>query len=175
MNKNNLDDIILQSDSVEELKDLKSFLFRENIRIMSEKKELQSMKEKFLKEKVEFQEEMKTLNRKMVQERKRLREDTLFFDKKMDILKSGFASLDAERRKFEREKLAFNSSDTERMMSVSNNTMFFAGISTSAGLKKRYRELMKLYHPDNDEGSIEASQIIRREYERLKRVHKGKK
>lgn len=44
---------------------------------------------------------------------------------------------------------------------------WFAGVKTVEELRKRYRELLKKYHPDNEGGSIEATQEINAEYDRL--------
>ena len=44
---------------------------------------------------------------------------------------------------------------------------WFAEVKTVEGLRKRYRELLKKYHPDNENGSIEATQEINAEYDRL--------
>lgn len=77
--------------------------FRENIRLEASSKKLKDMEEQFLKEKVQFQEEMKVLNRKMAGERQRLKEDNLFFEKKMEILQNGFKQLDLDRRRLDKE------------------------------------------------------------------------
>ena len=94
---------ILARGSDEELQALKSWLFRENIRLETASKELKSMQEQFLKEKVQFQEEMKVLNRKAAGERQRLKEDNQFFEKKMEILQNGFKQLDLDRRRLDKE------------------------------------------------------------------------
>ena len=44
---------------------------------------------------------------------------------------------------------------------------WFAEVKTVEELRKRYRELLKKYHPDNENGSIEATQEINAEYDRL--------
>ena len=44
---------------------------------------------------------------------------------------------------------------------------WFAGVKTVEELRKRYRELLKKYHPDNEGGSVEATQEINAEYDRL--------
>lgn len=38
------------------------------------------------------------------------------------------------------------------------NNKYFAGIKTVEELRKRYRELLKQYHPDNGGGSVEVTQ-----------------
>ena len=44
---------------------------------------------------------------------------------------------------------------------------WFAEVKTVEGLRKRYRALLKKYDPDNENGSIEATQEIDAEYDRL--------
>ena len=44
---------------------------------------------------------------------------------------------------------------------------WFKGVSTIDELRKRYRELLKKYHPDNEEGNVEITQEINTEYDRL--------
>lgn len=45
--------------------------------------------------------------------------------------------------------------------------VYFRGINSSEGLKKRYKELMKMYHPDNQYGDNDVCLIVQREYEYL--------
>lgn len=44
---------------------------------------------------------------------------------------------------------------------------WFKDVSTVEQLRKRYRELLKMYHPDNENGSVEITQEINSEYDRL--------
>ena len=52
-------------------------------------------------------------------------------------------------------------------LSVRSGT-FFLGVSSLSGLKKRYRDLMKVYHPDNENGDENTVLYINNEYEKLK-------
>ncbi len=45
--------------------------------------------------------------------------------------------------------------------------VFFKGIEKEEDLRKRYRELLKIYHPDNQSGDQELTQSIQKEYEYL--------
>lgn len=159
-----------------ELRALKLWLFSENIRVQTEQKKLLEMKNHLLKERVQFQEEMKILNQKVTAARQRLRQDEQFFEKKMDILKSGFSQLETDRKAFEKEKEAFRrrEADTAKKSSihfrVEEECVFFAGVKNQLALKKRYKDLLKIYHPDNLAGDKEMMQQISREYEHLKRT-----
>ena len=44
---------------------------------------------------------------------------------------------------------------------------YFAEVKTIEELRQRYRELLKKYHPDNEGGSVEITQEINTEYDRL--------
>lgn len=42
---------------------------------------------------------------------------------------------------------------------------WFIDVTTIEELRKRYRELLKMYHPDNEKGSVEITQEINAEYD----------
>lgn len=46
-------------------------------------------------------------------------------------------------------------------------TKYFAEMKTVEELRKRYRELLRKYHPDNENGSTEITQRITQEYDAL--------
>lgn len=73
---------IIRTESTEELKEAKLWLFQENIRLQQERTELEQAKDKFLEERVTLRDELDALNRRTVMERKRLKEESLFFEKK---------------------------------------------------------------------------------------------
>lgn len=50
---------------------------------------------------------------------------------------------------------------------TSGASAWFAGIQTADELKKRYRDLLKIYHPDNQAGDTGAAQQIQEEYDKL--------
>ena len=87
---------MIKAETVEELRDMKLWLFKENMRIEKEKEELEEMKDKFSKERIVFHEEMNTLSSRSICERKRINDDNLFFEKKMIILQDGFRRLEEE-------------------------------------------------------------------------------
>ncbi len=160
----------LDEAAEKELQALKIWLFSENIRVQAEQKKLLEMENRLLKERMQFQEEMKILNQKVTASRQRLKQDEQFFEKKMEILKDGFSSLDADRKAFEREKEAFRRSMRDADVQTEEKGVFFAGVRNQLALKKRYKDLLKIYHPDNLAGDKEMMQRISREYESLKRM-----
>ena len=180
---------IVQNDNEDELKKLKIFLFQENLRLdaekqrlSSEREELKKLQDSFMKDRVSLRDELNELNRRTTQERQRLRQENLFFEKKMDILKDGFRALEEDRRKFEREKKEFEAGRRISMsdiqtpdLSVLSESDFdsiacvlFADITNPGLLKKRYKDLVKIFHPDNVCGDERLSRAINREYQRRK-------
>ncbi len=175
-------DDLIQSEEPEDLKALKAFLFRENMRIAAEKKaleekqaELQKLQDDFMRDRVALRDELNELNRRTLEERKRLREDNQFFDKKMAILQDGFRSLEEDRRNLEREKRQFESyrermREEDAAMFTGNYdeiaAILFDSVGNQIGLRKRYKDLVKIFHPDNLFGDEKLSAAINREFQR---------
>ena len=163
---------IIQTESADELKKVKLWLFQENIRLENERKELEQAQDKFLKERVQFRDEMDSLNRRTVMERKRLKEENLFFDKKMAILQAGFQQLEADRKSFESEKKRFFKEQEENFYIKEDNDIaeaLFRSVSNPLALRKRYRDLVKIFHPDNLFVDEELVQLINKEFMRRRR------
>lgn len=169
---------LLEHGSEEDLQELKSWLFQENIRLVTAAKELEQMQEKFSEEKEQFQDEMKLLNRKISNERKRLKEDEQFFAKKMEILQNGFQQLDMDRRRLNKEWARLSAekellSERDSYETALEVSVLFKGVKNPLALKKRYKDLIKIFHPDNLAGDKEIIQRINREYDMLKREYEG--
>ncbi len=109
-------------------------------------------------------------------ERKQLEESQKLFDQKLNILKESYIQLDMDRRKLEREKLQFAAEKEHMGRSYASArsqsravSLFFKGVTSPLALKKRYRDLIKIFHPDNLCGDKETLQMINQEYEILLR------
>lgn len=169
-------DEVASAEDADKLKEAKHWLFQENIRIGIERKELEENFDRFQKERAQFKKEMEDLNRRTILERKRLKEESLFFDKKMAILKNGFLQLDADRQEFEKQKRSLAEAQRRIELQDKNRTSYpqdmvqrlFAGINNPLLLRKRYKDLIKIFHPDNLCGDEELVQMINREFARRK-------
>lgn len=151
-------DEVEEAESADELKSAKLWLFQENIRLQNERKELDE------------------LNRRIALEKKRLKEENLFFEKKMAILQNGFRQLDEDRRALDRQKKAMEEERTSHLLEKRTGILpedaakiLFRGINNSLALRKRYKDLLKIFHPDNLFGDEELVQMINREYMKRKR------
>lgn len=168
-------DEVDRAQSEEELRNMKLWLFQENIRLQNERSELESMRDKFIQEKVRFRDEMDALNRRMVLEQKRLREENLFFDKKLAILQDGFRKLEEDRQRLEAERRRIEQSSRNQREraelpgqgeDIAN--VLFRSAGNPLALRKRYRDLLKIFHPDNFCGDAELMQYINREFQKRK-------
>lgn len=160
---------IINTDDEQELKDIKLWLFQENIRLQNEKADIET-------------------------KQKKLEEETLFFNKKLDILKDGFRKLEEDRTYFEIEKKRFeykkkldkeNNENKQKQQSENrrNNDfqynskiisseslagLLFRNINNPLVLRKRYKDLLKIFHPDNFGGDSELVQHLNKEYLKCK-------
>ena len=145
---------IEEAESYDQLLELKKWLFAENIRLLEERKNIEEMFNNLSWEKA-----------KLIQ-------DTEMFDKKMQILRNGFDELNADKKRFAEDKRreeAWLRQEREDLISFGDNvSVFFKGVTNSFLLKKRYRDLLKLFHPDNMGGDHQMVIKINQEYERLK-------
>lgn len=166
---------VYKAQSEDELRGMKLWLFQESIRLQNERSELQGMQDKLIQERVRFRDEMDSLNRRIVMEQKRLREENLFFDKKLAILQDGFRKLEEDRQRLEQEKRRLEQSRRSQREgaellgqgeTVAN--ILFRSTSNPLALRKRYRDLLKIFHPDNYGGDGELMQYINREFQRRK-------
>ena len=174
-------DEVSRTEDENRLREAKLWLFQENVRLENERRELEQSREKFLAERTRFKKELEELNKRTVMERKRLREENLFFDKKFAILQDGFRKLEEDRQAFERKRKLFAREQASRSSYRQNSEggggpvmeetvrMLFRGINNPLALRKRYRDLVKIFHPDNLCGDEELVQIINKEYIRRKR------
>lgn len=181
--------ILRDASSPQELEEYKVQLFKENVRIRTDRTELEEMQEQVsnrekklaeVREDIERQrnalnEEAKQIKKELQRERKRLEEDTLFFEKKQMVLDRAFRQLDDDRRRLEHDKLQFMRYKEEARTQIPKTRQFeyhqgtfFRGVTNQLELKKRYKDLIKIFHPDNVSGDKDTLQLINKEYEQIK-------
>lgn len=123
---------------------------------------------------IEAMEWMSRENSRLLSERSRLKQEENFFSQKMEILKGGFAQLEAERRELEKDRLMLEAEKKVYKAAVKQSRetdlaeVLFQGVKSPLALKKRYRDLIKIFHPDNIAGDHEMVLRINEIYEELK-------
>ena len=58
------------------------------------------------------------------------------------------------------------------LVNIVKGDMFFSGVGSEKSLKKRYKDLIKIYHPDNLDGDKDTIQEINSQYHKLCAVYK---
>lgn len=128
-------------------------------------------------QKREFEREKEAFARRMELEERRFEQQQKLFDMKVKILEEELVKLADEKRQFEQQKKFYskvNEYEQEQEnagfggdFNVVKGDMFFAGVGSRSSLRKRYRNLIKIYHPDNIDGDNNTIQEINREYDQL--------
>ncbi|MCR5221472.1 MAG: hypothetical protein K6D90_01220 [Lachnospiraceae bacterium] len=169
-------DRIKAVDDEEEIQEIKHWLFKENIRLRGIRLELQEMRTELEEEKRTQEEDRRIYFNHIAQERKQIHLDEEMVAEKLAIIKRGFAELDADRRELkEREqRLAAKEAILETKLKYSYTAenpevtdALFLGVTSYLTLKKRYKDLMKMYHPDSMGGSTDMVVAINRSYDKL--------
>ncbi len=136
-----------------------------------ERREIAEERRKLEREKQEFLRHMELEERRREQEKK-------LFDMKMKILEEELVKLASEKEYIEKQKAFYSKvNDYERTSKSQDSSrrvvkgdMFFSGVGSKVGLRKRYRDLIKIYHPDNVDGDNNTIQEINREYNNLSKM-----
>ncbi len=159
---------IIGSGTADELYDLRCWLFRESVRLETKEKSIDDKVERFETERRQFREEMRDLNRQMERDRRAFREESELFDKRLGILKNGFDQLAADKKRLEQERMMLEAErEVVERARLGSGEFLFRGVRDPWTLRKRYRDLIKIFHPDNAGGDHEIIQMINQEYEEL--------
>lgn len=124
----------------------------------------------------QLEQDQESFLRKVQWETERIEREKQLFDMKLRILEEELQKLAADKEDFERQKAFYDRvSQYEAQQSIQESNivrgeLFFIGVENKASLKKRYKDLIKIYHPDNTAGDNNTVQEINHEYERLRMV-----
>lgn len=163
----------IENAGIEELAEIKLWLFQENVRVENTRQELEEKIRNFEKEKEIIFQEIKEQGRRNENEKRRLQNEKILFEKKWKILENGFRELEEDRKKLKAEQEHVSREKARkssfRFGGSQGNLVFFKGVRDTASLRKRYKDLIKIFHPDNNAGDTETIQKINREYDSLRK------
>lgn len=141
-------------------------------RIREERQEILLERSQLKKDQLELESQLtayaarKKLDEKMMNSQKEL------FEKKFKILELELQKLAEEKARLEKEKNFYKAVNENLNREKENDPaevkMLFRGIDNERDLKKRYKELIKIFHPDNVNGDTSVIQEINRQYDELK-------
>uniref|UniRef100_UPI003FEEB1BA molecular chaperone DnaJ n=1 Tax=Agathobacter sp. TaxID=2021311 RepID=UPI003FEEB1BA len=126
--------------------------------------------------------ERQEFTRRVEIEDRRLEQQQKLFEMKFKILEEELVKLASEKehvqrqRDFYRKVNEYETHHAHRQKVATSNVvkgeMFFSGVGSKQSLKKRYKDLIKIYHPDNLDGDKDTIQEINSEYNKLCAVYK---
>ena len=154
----------------EELYEMKLWIFKESQRLEQEQKMVDSKIEAIEKEINNFRQKIQMERSSLEHDKQRLADDKVLFDQQIEILKDGFDKLNTDKKRLEKEwKKLEQEKGYIREDEYSRAELLFYGVNSLLALKKRYKDLMKIYHPDNLLGDHEMCDMINQEYNILLR------
>ncbi|MCI9446874.1 MAG: molecular chaperone DnaJ [Lachnospiraceae bacterium] len=123
-----------------------------------------------------FKQEQQAFYTRQNLEKKHLDEEKHLFQMKWKILEGELQKLAQEKADIEIEKKRYFRGKSSRQNKVAGELppeaqMFFSGVDDIHALKKRYKELIKIYHPDNMAGDTATLQMINTIYDSLKKQY----
>ena len=169
----------IERASEDELYKLRLWLFKESVRLENEQIALDMRFEELEQFQLDTERELGAERMKLEQDRsrfefdrKKLDEDRAFFDKRMEILRKGFDELNMDKKRLERDRIRFEQ-DRGRFLdsAYERDMIFFRGAEGPLAIRKRYKDLMKIYHPDNLHGDHELVDRINDEYNECMRPY----
>ena len=160
----NIEDIILHGTE-DELAELRVWLFMERVRLENMESALSERYERLYNDEMSFKDRMDTAEKKLENATKKLNNDKALFDQRLKILNNGFDQLNSDKRKLENEFIRLEREKAyQREDEFDAIDMLFRGVNSPLTLKKRYKDLMKMFHPDNVSGDSYMVQLINEEY-----------
>lgn len=180
------DEKLKEVETPDELKKLKTWMFQEQVRIQARKDELEELRHELQRERTALENERNALDKKIEAEKKRFQDNEIFMKKKLKIIEDGYQQLsvdkkmlECERLNFEYEKVKFRKQKAStppppKVYPIDTSGAeigFFKGVDNQLALRKRYKELLKIYHPDNRCGDAKTLMRIQAEYDGLKRQY----
>ena len=150
------------------LGEIKLWLFKESIRLRDERQELEFARQDFLAEQENVREENRRYEEHLSTRSRQLRREEELIEQKHEVIKRGFAELDRDRQDLAAREAAVRSMEASaRSRESEANDVLFRGADNILLLKKRYKDLMKMFHPDCLGGDTEMVQSLNRTYDRL--------
>ena len=133
-------------------------------------------RKEFEQQKREFEHERNAFMRHVESQNKHIEQQKYLFETKFRILEEEMMKVAEEKAEIEKKKAfydmvdKFNAKSQERLPDYQLGEIFFRGVESQQSLKKRYKALVKIYHPDNIGGDDSLVTEINKEYEHLSQM-----
>ena len=165
--KRDIEDIILNGTK-DELSELRLWLFKESVRLENQESSLSDRYAKLEADEISFKNRVDAAERKLETATRRLDNDQALFEQRLKILNNGFDQLNDDKKKLQNEFIRLEREKAyQRENEYDAVDFLFRGVNSALALKKRYKDLMKIFHPDNISGDQGMVQLINQEYSEL--------
>lgn len=168
----------------DEAKQFEQWCFKQTVEIEHKKQNLEKAKRELARQrrqleadKCSLERDRRAMIRQQEMDAARVKQEQHLFEMKWKILEEELSKLAEEKQQVQRQKefynrvQAYESGSTRSYTSsgIVKGELFFVGVSDQDALKKRYKDLIKIYHPDNLAGDTGTIQEINKEYDKLKK------
>ena len=164
--------------TIEDVKEIKSWMFQEQVRIQARRDELMEFNHELVQMRHELEREREDLNAREKALKKRYENNEALIAKELKIIEDAYRQLELDKKALECERLNLEHekskyrkqkmSNSNRSNAAYDGTSFFRGVDSELTLRKRYKELLKIFHPDNKCGDAKTLIKIQTEYDSLR-------
>ncbi len=150
--------------------------YKQEQKLESQREQLREERKKIERERKALEREKRDYTRWKDTEKSRLESESKLFAMKWKLLEEELKNLADEKLQVEKQRNFYRYvEEHEKKVQLQplpvNAEMFFVGVDNKKALKRRYKELLKIYHPDNLAGDTAMIQEINREYDRLSKKY----
>lgn len=152
------------------------WLFQDTVKEDYQGQELWEEKQKLAEERRKLEQDKSEFYYKQKIEEKRLSQESHLFEMKWKILENELQNLAKEKQEIEQQKEQYYNTYREKSyvgengQKIVKGELLFSGVRNELALKKRYKDLIKIFHPDNMSGDTNTIQEINKEYDNLRKV-----
>ena len=166
----------IESSEEDELKDLKLWLFKESIRLRDERQEFEERIKDFEREQDTTLKENRRYEEHLASKIREMKLEEELIEKKHEVIKRGFEELDRDRQALNARESLMRQQEAQLSERLADSCLYdskeaadilFRGADNILLLKKRYKDLMKMFHPDCLGGDTEMVKSVNRVYDRL--------
>ncbi len=166
-------------ETQDEIMAFRQWYFKKTIEIERDKRKLEDDKKRLEMQREKLERERKDFCRQKEADEKFRQQEEYVIRMKQQILEDELRKLADEKQHIERKREFYDrvrqfqqrqepQAKEDRL--IVKGELFFIGVQSEIALKKRYKDLVRIYHPDNICGDTETLQEINREYDRLRTV-----
>lgn len=166
-------------ETPDELMEFRQWFFKKTMQMERDKRTLEDDKRRLQLQWDRLERERRDFRREKEADARFRAQEEYVLRMKQQVLEDELQKLANEKQYLERQREFYDhvrrfqqrqEPAPRQEASVVKGELFFIGVQSEIALKKRYKDLIKIYHPDNMCGDTETLQEINREYDRLRLV-----